>query len=77
MGFDQNEQFARGVDKDVRDVDSYDSEMLPETAARAEWKRERRRRRLFRGVAGLLTTVMCLEALLGNGVSTAIAESIT
>ncbi len=43
----------------------------------AHWKRERRRRRCNRAIAGVLTAVMCVEALLGGGVSTAIAESMS
>ena len=43
----------------------------------SRWKRERRRRRCNRAIAGVLTAVMCVEALLGGGVSTAIAESMS
>lgn len=77
MGFDQGEQIDCGAAESVKGIDLCDLETPLDATARAQWKRERRRRRLCRGVAGLLTTVMCVEALLGNGVSTAIAESIT
>ncbi len=47
-----------------------------ETGMVSAARRTRRRCKLYRGMAGLLTAVMCIEALLGNGVSTAIAETV-